>query len=79
MVASYGYVPSSPILVNLMMEAIISSEMLVLTRATRCDIPENVILHSYRRENLKSYKFLVLSLGSYVTVRRSSKQSYANI
>jgi hypothetical protein len=38
-VASYGYVPSSPILVTLMMEALSSSETSVLTRATWRNTP----------------------------------------
>jgi hypothetical protein len=35
-----------------------SSETSVLTRATRRKNPEDTILHSHRRENLKSYNIL---------------------
>jgi hypothetical protein len=49
-------VPSSPILVTLMKEALSYYETSVLTRATRRIIPEDAILHSHSSENLKSYK-----------------------
>jgi hypothetical protein len=45
----------SIIRVVMIMEAIRSSEMSVLTRAILPQIPEDEILHSHRRENLKSY------------------------
>jgi hypothetical protein len=38
-----------------MKEALISSETSVLSRAIRRKVPEDTILHSHCRENLKSY------------------------
>jgi hypothetical protein len=43
---------------TLKMEAIRSSETLIHTRSTRRHIQQNDILHSQRRENLRSYKIL---------------------
>jgi hypothetical protein len=57
-------IPSSPILVTVMKEALSFSETSVLTRATQGSIPEDGILHSHRRDNLKSY--LVKDVGTQV-------------
>jgi hypothetical protein len=53
MIVTASLVPSPPIYVMLMMEAISSSETWVLTRATRRKIPEDTIVHSHRCELLR--------------------------
>jgi hypothetical protein len=52
-------VPSTPILVTLMMEALDSSETSFFTRAIRFNTPEDGILYSQRREDLRSYIALI--------------------
>jgi hypothetical protein len=58
-------VPSSPIFVALMKEAPGCSETSVLTRATQRNNQEDTILHSHRRENLKSYERRLVCGGSH--------------
>jgi hypothetical protein len=51
---------SSPVHITLMMKALCSSEMSLLSRATRRNIPGDSIYHSHCRENLKSYTYTVI-------------------
>jgi hypothetical protein len=44
----------------------VSSETSVLTRATRRNNPEDTILHSHRRENLKSYTVFATFLKNVI-------------
>jgi hypothetical protein len=62
--------PSSPIFVTMMKKAPGSSETSIFKRVTRRNNPEDTILHSHRRENLKSYTCLLFrnNLLPYPTI-----------
>jgi hypothetical protein len=48
-----------------MMEAMRSSETLVVARATRRSIPVDAIPHSQRRENLKLLIIIIIKLKNF--------------
>jgi hypothetical protein len=69
-------VPSSPILVTPLKEALSSSETSVLTRNTQHNIPGDGILHSQRRENLKSYEYFNVCVFSPEARKQNGRDGF---
>jgi hypothetical protein len=59
----------------MMVEALSSSETSVLARTIRRNIPEDAMLHSQRRENLKSYRIELLNKEIFVRPYVSGRHS----
>jgi hypothetical protein len=78
LLATANVVPSSPILVSVMMEVLHSSETLVFTRATRNNFREVGILHSHYSENLKSYILRCCKMHTAFQICNSVKETKLN-
>jgi hypothetical protein len=68
-------VPSSPIVVTVMMEALSSSEMSILTRATRRNIPEDAII----QHELPTVQVFKHTSNSFFTISAEYKKNTPNV
>jgi hypothetical protein len=79
LIVTANIVPSSAILVALMMEAICSSKTTVLTRATLHNILKDGILQSHHCENLKYYTYFKEIIETLLTSRQLVKKYIQNL
>jgi hypothetical protein len=72
-------VPSSPILVTLMVEALSSSETSFLTKATWCNLPEDAILQYYFNPIMKHGKINLTASNFLLFQNRSRDRSLSTV